>query len=67
MSIKIDSEWRCPDCHALLDNEDCDQVRVLLKTHSYTEFSCDECNDQITADTSGCPDGELELNPSWAY
>ena len=70
MSIKIESEWNCPQCIQPLCPEECESAREMLKRgHSQIDFTCDHCGEQITADTSDCdtPAGSVELNEQWVY
>lgn len=68
MSIKIDSEWKCPECSEALDVEECSEVKAMLsKDHSQVELRCDECGEQLTADTTQCDDGDVDINAEWVY
>ncbi len=68
MSIKIDSEWLCPECNLPLNREECGQVKQMLKNgRNQIELRCDECGEQLTADTTEDEEGYVTLNPEWVY
>jgi predicted amidophosphoribosyltransferase len=67
MAIKIESEWVCPQCDAPLDKEECSQVREMLPTRGQVDLRCEDCGEELTADTSSCSEGEVNLNEQWVY
>jgi hypothetical protein len=69
MGYKLDNikSWKCQECGEQINQEEAAQIVEMLQRRGSVEFHCDHCNDEITADTDFVPEGEVELNPSWAY
>lgn len=69
MSFSINQKpWFCPECSSTLDLEECEQIgKMLADGHDQIEFRCEPCGEQLTADTSDCPEGEVSLNADWVY
>lgn len=67
MTIKIDSVWECPKCDEPLIEEECEQVREMLANRSQVELRCEDCGEQLTADTEACAEGEININEQWVY
>lgn len=69
MAFKIETHWTCPECMEEMDGEEATQVREMLLTgkHSQVELRCEDCDVPLTADTTGCEEGEVEINPEWVY
>ena len=68
MSIKItDSPWFCSDCNSTLNEDECANVRELLKGNNQIEMGCDYCSSTTTADTTECEEGYVDLNEDWVY
>lgn len=69
MSFKMADEWTCPTCVVgKIDPEELEQVRELLTGGKIqVELRCGDCNEELTADTTQCKDGEVDLNAQWVY
>lgn len=63
-----DRPWKCPACDSDLNPEEVEQVTTMLNNgQDQVEMRCDDCGEQLTADTTYEDEGDLAINEEWVY
>ncbi len=68
MSTLIEGTWNCPQCGAVIEGEQKEEIVKRLKEgECQIEFHCEDCCEDLTADTTECDEGMVDLNEDWVY
>ena len=67
MTTKITGKWECPQCGSEVGWEESEQMRLALLMRSQVKFTCEDCGEGLTADTSSAERGFVDINENWIY